>query len=156
MRKSIKYLNIHNISVVKLTEQEINKLKNWYLYYHKLATCYKWKYKKSKKRKLALNMSSIFLTVVGSALAPFTQFSSLSITGVGVIIQGYVTKSDIIKRVESCKFVYTSYKILIQLKTYFSGIQYDEKVFLKDTKVLDDIVIDICPTINGMSKKFDR
>ena len=49
-------------------------------------------------------MSPISLTVVGSALAPFTHFATLSITGVGVIIQGYVTKSDITKKIESCRF----------------------------------------------------
>ena len=102
-------------------------------------------------------MSSISLTVIGSALAPFTHFTSLSITGVGVIIQGYVTKSDIAKKIKGCTFAYTSYnKILIQLRMYFRGIPYNEKVFLTDTKVLDDIVTDICPTINGMSKKYDR
>ena len=153
MRKSIKHLDIHN----KVTEEETNKLKNWYSYYHKSATCYKWKYKKLKTIKLALNMSSMSLTVAGSALVPFTHFASLSITGVGVIIQGYVTRFDIAKKIDSCRFAYTSYnKILVQLRMYFRGIPYDEKVFLTDTKVLDDIVIDICPTINGMSKKYDR
>ena len=85
-----------------------------------MATCYEWKYKKLKKIKLALNMSSMSLTVIGSALVLFTHFIHLSITGVGLIIQGYITKSDIAKKVESCKFAYTNYnKILIQLKTYF-------------------------------------
>ena len=153
--KSIKHLaaqlDINKIVASSLTaaplEEEINKLKNWYSYYHKLYTCYKWKYKKLKTIKLALNMSSISLTVVGIALAPFTHFANLSITGVGVIIQGYVTKSDIAKKIESCRFAYTSYnKILIQLGTYFRGISYDEKVFLTDTKILDGIVTDICPT----------
>ena len=74
-----------------LTEEDKEKLNNWYSYYHKLYTCYKWKYKKLKKIKLALNMTSMSLTVVGSALVPVTHFSSLSITGVGALIQGYIT-----------------------------------------------------------------
>ena len=44
-------------------------------------------------------MSSIALTVIGSVLVPLTHFISLSITGVGVIIQGYITKSDINKHI---------------------------------------------------------
>ena len=119
--KSIKHLDIHDSSAAKFTE-ELNKIKNWYSYYHKLI-CYEWKYKKLKTIKLALNISSISLTVAGSALTPFRHFASLSITGVGVIIQGYVTKSTIAKKIESCRFAYTSYnKILIQLRTYFRGI----------------------------------
>ena len=97
------------------------------------------------------------LTLVGSALVPFTHFISLSITAVGVLIQGYITKSDIDKKVESCKFAYANYnKILIQLKTYLRGILCDETVFLTDTKVLYDIVADLCPTINGMSDRYDK
>ena len=58
---------------------------------------------------------------------------------------------------DSCKFAYTNYnKILIQLKTYFRGIPYDETVFLTDTKVLDDIVVDLCRTINGMADRYDK
>ena len=95
MRKSIKYLDIHKVkavnSAVSLTEEEINKFKNWYSCYHKLASCYKWKYKKLKTIKLASNMSSMSLTVSGCDLVPFKRSASLSITGVGVIIQGYVT-----------------------------------------------------------------
>ena len=130
-----------------LSEEDAKKLQNWYLYYHKLATSYKWKYKRLKKQKLTLNMSSIALTVI----------ASLSITGDGAVIQGYLPKSDIVKKMESCKFAYMSYnKILIQLKTYFRDILYDEKVFLTYTKVLDDIVVDLCPTINGMSDRYDK
>ena len=97
------------------------------------------------------------LTVLGSALVPFTNFISLSITGLGVIIQGCITKSNIAKKVESCKFAYASdKKVLIQLKTYLNDVPFDEAFFLSHTKVLDDIITDICPTINGMSKKYDR
>ena len=73
MRNSIKNVEI----LRKLTIKEVKKLINWYSYYHKLATCYKWKYKKLKKTKLLLNMPSISLTVIGSALMPFTHFASL-------------------------------------------------------------------------------
>ena len=37
-----------------------------------------------------------------------------------------------------------------------NGLPYDEALFLSHTKVLDDIVIDTCPTINGMSDKCDK
>ena len=55
-------------------------------------------------------MTSMSLTVLGSALVPFTHFISLSITGIGVILQGYITKSNINNKIESCKFAYTNYK----------------------------------------------
>ena len=70
MRKSIKNLDIHNSLAVG---SAVNKLKTLYSYYHKLATCYKRKYKKLKKQKVALNTPFIALTVVGSALVPLTH-----------------------------------------------------------------------------------
>ena len=56
-----------------LFEDEVNKLKKWYLYYHKLHTCHKSKYKKLKKIKLALNMTSIGLTVTGPVVGRVTM-----------------------------------------------------------------------------------
>ena len=56
-----------------------------------------------------------------------------------------------------CRFAYTSYqKTLTQLIIFLRGMSYEEKILLSDLKVLDDIVIDLCPPINGISKKYDR
>ena len=56
-----------------------------------------------------------------------------------------------------CKFAYTSYKkITTQLKFCLSGVRYDEVVLLSDLKVIDDIATDLCPPINGMSKKYEK
>ena len=55
------------------------------------------------------------------------------------------------------RFAYTSYKkILIQLKTFLRGMPFDESILLSDLKVIDDIMTDICPAINGMSEKYDK
>ena len=105
-----------------MTKEEVEKLINWYSYYHKLASCYKWKYKKLKRIRLLLNVSSVSLTVIGEILAPTTHYTSLSISGVGVIIQGYVTKSNINRKMESCKFANQNYKILIQFKTPYENV----------------------------------
>ena len=56
-----------------------------------------------------------------------------------------------------CKFAYTSYKkITTQLKCCLSGVRYDEVVLLSDLKVIDDIVTDLCPPINCVSKNYDK
>ena len=73
-----------------LSNEEITKLKNWYTYYHKLYTRYKWRYKKLKKVKLMLNMSSIGLTVIGGVAGTVTLNPIVlgCISGSGVLIQG--------------------------------------------------------------------
>ena len=62
MKKPIDFNHISK----DLFENEVSKLEKWYLYYHKLHIGYKSKYKKLKKLKLALNMTSIGLTVTGT------------------------------------------------------------------------------------------
>ena len=56
-----------------------------------------------------------------------------------------------------CRFAYTSYqKTLTQLKSYLHGMTYDESILLSDLEIIDDIVTDLYPPINGMSKKYDK
>ena len=80
-----------------------------------------------------------------------------SITRSGVLIQGFLTKSDINKRVNMCRFAYTSYqKILVQLKSYLSGIEYNENELLSDIKIIDDIIISECLSIEKMSEIYSK
>ena len=71
-----------------------------------------------------------------------------------MLIQGYISNSNIQRTIKTRRFAYTSYeKVLTQLKSYLRGMPYDEVVLLSDLKVLDDIVTDLCPPINGNFKK---
>ena len=45
-----------------------------------------------------------------------------------------------------CKFAYTSYeKVLTDLRSFMRGLEYNDKEFLDYVKILDDIIIDMCP-----------
>ena len=102
-------------------------------------------------------MSIVGLTALGAILVTRKKLATLSISGDGMLIQGYVSNSNIQRTIETCTFAYTSYeKVLTQLKSYLRGMPYDEVVLLSDLKVLDDIVTDLCPPINGNSKKYDE
>ena len=141
-----------------LNENQILELKALYKCYHRLFKCYQWKYKKLKRLKLSLEMSSIALTVTGS-IAGAVTLNPIVITcvaGPGIIIQGYLTKSNLINNVELCKFAYVSYeKILVQLRSFLRGLPYNNNLFLSDIKVLDDIVIDQCPSIDKYFEKYN-
>ena len=142
-----------------LSEEEVSKLKTWYRYYHKLQTCYKWKYKRLKRLRLSLNMTSAALVVVGSIAGGVTANPIVlgSISGPGLLIQGYITKSNINNKIEMCKFGYTSYKrILIQLRSYLRGMPFDEAILLSDLKGIDDIATDLCPAITKMAERYDK
>ena len=141
-----------------LTEDQISELKALYKCYHRLFKCYEWKYKRLKRLKLSLEMSSIGMTVTGSVVGVVTlnPIVIACVAGPGILIQGYLTESNLINNVDRCKFAYTSYKkILIQLKSFLRGLPYDGTIFLSDVKILDDIVIDTCPTIDKYLGKYN-
>ena len=142
-----------------LSYDEVNKLKTLYRSYHRLQMCYKWKYKRLRRLKLSLELSSISLTTVGAILGGVTLNPIIlgSLTGCGIMIQAYLTKSDLNKRVDRCKFAFTSYeKVLVQLKSFLRGLPYDERNFLTDLKVLDDIIIDQCPSADKYYDKYNE
>ena len=155
MRKSI--FNWNHISD-KLTEDQIKELKALYKNYHRLFKCYEWKYKKLKRLKLSLEMTSISLVTIGGIVGAVTANPIIlgCISGPGVLIQGYLTKSNLINNVERCKFAYTTYKkILVQLKSFLRGLEYDDVMLLSDLKILDDIIIDQCPCIDNYFDKYN-
>ena len=142
-----------------LSKEEIEKFTHLYKNYHRLCTCYQWKYKKMKRIKLSLEMTSIGLTMIGSIADGVTLNPIVlgCIAGPGILIQGYLPKSNITDKVEQCKFAYTTYyKILTQIKAFLQGMPYDETVFLSDVKVIDDIIIDCCPSVTRLFDKYSE
>ena len=153
-----KIINFNHISE-RLMEDEVIKLKTLYKSYHRLQTCYKWKYKKLRRLKLSLELSSIGLTTTGAIIGGVTLNPIIlgSLTGSGIMIQAYLTKSDLNKRVDRCRFAFTSYeRVLVQLKSFLRGLPYDESNFLTDLKVLDDIIIDQCPSADKYFEKYAK
>lgn len=66
--------NIFNCNHIsnELSENQISELKAFYKNYHRLFKCYEWKYKRLRRLKLALEMSSIALTTIGSIVGGVT------------------------------------------------------------------------------------
>ena len=142
-----------------LPPDEITKLQNLYKHYHRLFKCYHWKYKKLRKLKLTLQLSSISLTVAGTITGSVTLNPVVAgtVVGAGVIIQGYLAKTNLLQKIGKCRFAYTSYeKIMVQLRSFMRGIPYDENTFLSDIKIIDDMIIDQCPSADEYSKKYNK
>ena len=56
----------------ELTKDQISELKALYKNYHRLFKCYELKYKRLKRLKMSLEMTSIGLTIVGSLVGGIT------------------------------------------------------------------------------------
>ena len=98
-----------------ISKVDTERLRTRYCYYHKLYTCYKWKYKRLKRIRLSLNMTGISLVVIRSVVGGVTTNLVVigSISGSDVLIQTYLTKCDIRQKIERCRFAYTLYKKIL-------------------------------------------
>ena len=77
-----------------------------------------------------------------------------TISGAGVLLKTFSEAKNYKRKIEMCKFAYTSYeKVLTDLRSFMRGIEYNNKEFLDYVKVLDDIIIDICPLTDKFEKK---
>ena len=153
-----KIISFNHISP-NLSEEEIKKNNSLNKNYHRLYMCFRWKYKKLKRIRLSLELTSLGSTAFGLIVGEVTLNPVLLgvISGPGILIQGYLTKSNLPNKVEQCKFAYTTYfKILTEIKSFLRGMPYDEFVFLSDLKVVDDIVIDRCPSIITLFEKYNK
>ena len=138
----------------RLTDYQINELKNLYKTYHYKTCCYKKMFKRFKGIGLFLNILSVSLTgtvVGGVTLNPIVMGS---VAGVGILIQTVLTKKNFTKKIEACKYAYTSYqKILNKLKCVLRSGEFDEDTLIKELNWLDDQVTDLCPPISVETKK---
>ena len=75
-----------------------------------------------RRLKLSLQLSSISLTVVGTITGSITLNPVVggTVVGAGVIIQGYLAKTNLLQKIGKCRFAYTSYeKIMVSIKKFY-------------------------------------
>ena len=104
-------------------------------------------------------MTSVSLTALGTILGSVTLNPIVGgcLVGPGVVIQAYLAKTNLAQRIEKCRLAYTSYeKIMVQLKSFLRGMEYDENALLSDIKMIDDMIIDQCPSVDQYFKKYNK
>ena len=79
------------------------------------------------------------------------------ISGTGLLLKTYSEVKNYKRKIEMSKFAYTSYsKVLTDLRSFMRGLKYDEKEFLDYVKVIDEIIIDMCPLTDKFEKKYNK
>ena len=154
-RKSI--FNWNHISE-NLTENQISELKALYRFYHKKYWLFKMTFKYFKKAELACNIGSVVLIVTGTVAGGVTlnPIPLGIISGSGVLLKTYSEVKNYKRKIEMCKFAYTSYeKVLTDIRSFMRGLEYDEKEFLNYVKFLDEIIIEMCP-LTKFEKKYNK
>ena len=146
-----------------LSEEQIETITDLYKHYHKKHWCYKKSYKSYKFLDNFFTISSLSLIAVGTITGGVT-FNPIIlgvINGVGIIVGGVAKKKDFKKKIETTKMAYTTYeKVLVELRSALRGDEWDKEEFIDRIKILDEIIIDHCPSsadnfVEKYKKKFN-
>jgi len=143
----------------KLTEDQIFELKALYKFYHKKYWLAKMTYKYYKKVELTCNIGSALLVITGTVVGGVTlnPIPLGIISGAGLLLKTYSEAKNYKRKIEMSKFAYTSYsKVLTDLRSFMRGLNYNEKEFLDYVKVVDEIIIDMCPLTDKFEKKYNK
>jgi len=83
-------------------------------------------------------------TIVGAAtLNPIVPGI---ISGAGLILSAFTEAKNYKRKIELCKFAYMTYeKILTNIRSFLRGLEFDDEKFLDYIKVVNEIIIDMCP-----------
>jgi len=95
---------------------------------------------------LACKIGSVGLigrgTIVGSATLNITVLGTIS--GADLISSTFTEAKSCKRKIEMCKFAYTSYeKISTDIRSFLRGLEFDDERFLDYIKVVDEIIIDM-------------
>lgn len=156
--RKISVFNFNHISS-ELSEDHRKALRALYRFYHKKYWLFKMTFKYLKKIELTCNISSAVLMVTGTVVGSVTMnpIALGCITGSGLVLKTYVGAKNFKRKIEMCKFAYTSNEnFLIEIRSYLRGLEFDEKEFLDSTKVLDNIIIDMCPVTDKFNEKYNK
>ena len=114
-------------------------------------------FKLFKKAELTCSIGSAILVVTGTIVGGITLNPIVlgSITGTGVLLKTFSEAKNYRRKIEMTRFAYTSYgKVLTDLRSFMRGLDYNNKDFLDYVKVLDDIIIDMCPLTDKYEQKY--
>ena len=142
----------------ELNQDEIDMLKKLYSHYHKKTWCYKMAYRHFKKIDIGLHLLSLSLMGGGVVSGFITMIPFLSIiSGCGILLEGFLKKKNYTRKIEMCKFAYTSYqKVLNEIRSYLRGEKYDIEKLTLELNWLDDQITDLCPIVDKFKPKYDK
>lgn len=154
-------MDIYNFNHISqdLYKDDKKALMDLYAYYHRKTTYYKSAFKHFTKLNIALSITSIGLTVIGTIVGAATLNPIILgvISGSGILLQGFLRIKNYQRKIEMCRFAYTSYqKMLNNIRGYLRGEQYKLHDLNAELKWLDDIVIDFCPVVDKYKEKYDK
>ena len=134
------------ITLTKKTWKEKKNLKNFTPFIISYGIVTKKVYSREKKINLSLNLISAILVVTGSIVGGATMNPIIlgTISGAGVILKTAMELKNLQKKIENVNVAFTSYaKILVDLRNFLRGEEWEKEIYLQKLKTLDDMVIEM-------------
>ena len=134
-------------------------IKALYKYYHTKAWCNKSAFKFYKRLNLAISLISVSCvateTIVGgTALNPIILGS---ISGAGLLPKAFSEIKDYKRKIEMCKFAYTTYKkVLVDLRAFLRGGEFNHIQFINEMRLMDETIIYLCFLTDKFEKQYNR
>jgi hypothetical protein len=142
-----------------LSEDDKTTLKSLFAHYHLKTTCYKMAFKHFTKVDMALNIISIGLTVVGTVVGAIMLNPIVIgvISGSGILLHGLLKLKNYGRKIEMCKFAYTSYQsVLNKIRGCLRGHEYKLDNLIAELNWIDDIVADLCPIVDKYENVYKK
>ena len=104
-------------------------------------------------------MCSTCLVVTGTIVGGVTFYPVIlrTIWGAGSFLKTFSEIKDYEKKSEMCKFAHaTCEKVWVDLRASLRGAEFNGTLFFFEMKMIDDIIIDLCPLVDKFEKQYDN
>ena len=141
----------------KFSEEQIEELESYYHAYHRKCWAYKQAMKRFKKFKLIGNSVSI-LTASGGIISAIVTggVALVAISTCALLIKSYMDHQNLDLKIQNTQFAIQSYQhLLILIKNMLRSGDFEPSIHVT-MKNTDDIIVDICPTVDKYLLKYDK
>ena len=143
----------------RLSEEEIETIKEFYQYYHKKFGCFKKTFKHLNILDETINISGILLMIIGTISGGLTVNPIILgvINGVGILLINFGKMKNYKKKIELSSIAFTTYeKVLVELRSALRGDEFDKDLFIDKMKVVHAMIIDQTPLADKYVKQYDK
>ena len=143
-----------------LSEEKVKLLKDLYGFYHMKHYGYEKLHRGFRRKNFVCNLSAGKLIISAAIAGGITLNPAVmsTLTGVGLFLKAVASLKKFYKKMERANLARIEYqKILDEIRFYFRGEDFDEKVFLDSLKMKDNFITDHCMEIPlSVQRKYDK
>ena len=142
-----------------LSKEDVNLMKELYMYYHKKYWCFQKAYQSYKFLDNFFTLSSLTLVTIGTIAGGITLNPLILgvVNGFGVILAGVGKQNNYKRKIEMTKIAYTTYeKVLVEIRAALRGDEWCKIEFVDRMKLIDELIIDQTPVADKFVSRYKK